>query len=116
MSSTDRKENEEARRTQLTEFLCSGMTAKAWCAQNGMSPSTLYYWRKKQAADNAQGSKWVDIAQIAAQGIARPACTAIIPVTGGAATVHVGAFAITVERTTDTEALRKALGVAASLC
>ena len=116
MINTDRFANEEVRRTQVAEFSDSGMTAKAWCAQSGVSPSTLYYWKRKLAADNIQYSRWVDIAQVTGQDIAQSSSTAIIPMANGTASVRIGAFTIEVDRTTDTEALRKALAVAASLC
>jgi hypothetical protein len=119
MISADRAENEEARKAQVAAFLESDMTAKDWCAMSGMSLATLRYWRHKLTADGAQNDRWVDIAAIAGQGISpsiASGCTAITPLATSSATVCIGAFTIEVLRTTDAEALRKALAAAASLC
>jgi len=116
MNSTGRAENKEARRIQVTEFANSGMTAKAWCEKNNLNLTTLRYWQRRLADDDAKDNKWVDIAAINSPAFAHSSCTAIVPASNGTATVRIGAFVVAVDRTTDTEALRKALTVAASLC
>jgi len=116
MIDTDRAANEEIRKAQVSEFLSSGMGAKAWCEQNNMSLTCLRYWRRKLAAGGDAGGKWVDIASVANTGTLPTSCTSIVPAAGGSATIRIGAFSIEVARNTDAEALRTALAVAASLC
>lgn len=112
MNSIDRAVNEEARKAQVAEFEASGMTAQAWCVQNGVSTATLRYWRRKQASSN-NSAKWVDIADAtAAHGV----CTAIVPAGAGAAEIRIGKATIEVFRHTDAEAVNKALAAALALC
>ena len=40
----------------------SGMTVKAWCAQNGLSEKTYYYWQRKVfRASTEEGTRFVEI-------------------------------------------------------
>ena len=98
MSSVRLKENSELRRAQVAAFSDSDMTAKEWCAEYGMSPSTLHYWRRKLREEGASCSSWVDISELGGDRGLDSSCTAIVPVGHGCVTVRVGPFSIEVTR------------------
>jgi hypothetical protein len=112
MSSTDKDANAQARKAQVAEFEASGMTAKAWCAQNNMSTATLRYWRRKLASFS-DGVKWVNIADVP---FALSETTAIVSADTGAAVIHIGKATIEVFRHTDIEAVNKALVATLAQC
>lgn len=48
-------------RARFTQSEASGLTAKAWCEQNGIRPNLYYYWKHAiSRRDNpAEGSNWL---------------------------------------------------------
>jgi len=112
MKSKKTQENNELRRAQVKAFEDSDMSAKDWCEENFLNVGTLRYWQRKLREERAETKSWVEIATLADTS----ACTAIVPAGYGPVTVRIGAFSIEVTRSTDSECLRRALSVAASLC
>jgi transposase-like protein len=108
-------ENEITRQRQVEEYESSQMSMKAWCANNGISVSTLRYWRCKLREERLQPGGWVEIGKLQKDD-PDSACTAIVPVASGNVAIRVGAFTIEACRDSDAEALKRALSVAASLC
>jgi hypothetical protein len=108
-------ENEETRRRQVEEFTSSGMTMKQWCTNNGISQSTLRYWRRKFSDEGAYSGGWVEIGELRNSSL-NSSCTAIVPTSAGSVIIRIGSFIIETTRTSDADALRRALSVAASLC
>jgi transposase-like protein len=94
----------------------SDVSARKWCQENGVALSTLSYWRRKLAQEEGDTGKWVDIATFTPQAIEPSTSTAIVKAAMMPAILHIGAVTIEVDRTTDPEALEKALIVATSLC
>ena len=112
MGSKGLQKSAQVRRAQAAAFLESGLTARDWCAENGVGEGTLRYWLRKLREEGADRQGWVDIGALAGTG----ACTAIVPSGRAPATVRVGPFSIEVTPDTDAGALRAALAAAASLC
>ena len=48
---------------RVTACRNSRMTVKAWCAQNGLSEKTYYYWQRKvfQASTQEETTRFVEI-------------------------------------------------------
>jgi hypothetical protein len=47
MSKRERVEKEEFWRQQMEGFAASGLSVKAYCAQQGIAVANWYYWRKR---------------------------------------------------------------------
>jgi hypothetical protein len=114
MGSEHRKANESVRREQVDAFLSSGLTEQQWCAENGVSPSTLRYWKRKIREEDGACGTWVEVGA----ALATPTQSlAIIPVGHtGRITVRIGPFSIDVQTGSDPATLASVLSVAASLC
>jgi hypothetical protein len=108
-------ENEIMRRRQVEEFESSKMSMKDWCENNGISVATLRYWRQRLKNEGSHSGAWVEIGELGKDGAVDP-CAAMTSTGNGNVTISVGRFNIEVTENIDTEALRTALTVAASLC
>lgn len=75
---------------RVTACRSSGMTVKAWCAQNGLPEKTYYYWQRKVFQASAQ--KETRFVEITGNGLGKsPTAAATIQANGFLVKIHNGA-------------------------
>lgn len=100
-----KRHTEQERTELLNSHQCSGMSAKAWCEENGIAVSTLHKWLKfdKKQADTEVTQNWAAIT--------------LLPQTkGGSVLLQAGKFSIEVKESTDRELLAAVLAMLVPLC
>lgn len=80
------KEIDEHWRKRVGEYRASGMTMKAWCAEQGIAFSQMKYWIRKLKLSRRQRSAspptWITVTP--STEAAEPECTPLIVRIGGA--------------------------------
>ncbi|MDY3954655.1 MAG: hypothetical protein SOY83_04130, partial [Anaerovoracaceae bacterium] len=65
---------------RISECRSSGMTARAWCRENGLSEKTYYYWQRRlfQALSEQQAVQQTAFAEVTPP---QPVCSGNVAVT-----------------------------------
>jgi transposase-like protein len=109
------KQNEELRLRQVNEFLESGMKAKDWCRENGVSADALRYWQRKFEADGRVQSKWIELSALTPNMI-NTLPEPVPHTTAEPVTIKIVAITVEIVAGADPQDIKAALLTVASLC
>jgi len=62
MTKGQQQERRQQWQQRIAEYRSSGLSAREWCASNGVSPQRLWYWLRRFKVENDSGSTmWLPV-------------------------------------------------------